>query len=50
MKAQSLLRKSCIGSLCSVEVKLKTELDIQSISIVSEFPDVFPDEQPGIPP
>ena len=50
MKAQSLLKKDCIGNLCSVKVKPKIEFDIQSIPLVSEFLDVFADDLSSRPP
>nr|GFB71414.1 putative reverse transcriptase domain-containing protein [Tanacetum cinerariifolium] len=50
LQARTLLSHGCKGFLATIH---DTTLDIPSIHdqpIVSEFPDVFPDELPGIPP
>ncbi|KAL5540899.1 hypothetical protein UlMin_043291 [Ulmus minor] len=51
MRAQKLLSSGCQGYLATVvdtthEEKLKPE----KIAVVREFPDVFPEDLPGIPP
>ncbi|WMV54696.1 hypothetical protein MTR67_048081 [Solanum verrucosum] len=50
LKARKLVSKGCIYYLVrvndfSVEIPL-----IQSVPIVREFPEVFPDDLPGVPP
>ncbi|KAJ8899876.1 hypothetical protein K2173_019579 [Erythroxylum novogranatense] len=52
MQAQKLLRKGCEAYLAFV---LETQKDgakekLLEIPVVNEFPDVFPEELPGIPP
>ena len=50
MKASKLLRQWCIGYLCyATEVK-EEEVKIENISVVCEFPNVFPKELSGLPP
>nr|GFD42930.1 putative reverse transcriptase domain-containing protein [Tanacetum cinerariifolium] len=50
LQARTLLSHGCKGFLATI---YDTTLEVPSIHdqpIVSEFPDVFPDELPGIPP
>nr|GFB27797.1 putative reverse transcriptase domain, aspartic peptidase domain protein [Tanacetum cinerariifolium] len=50
LQARTLLSHGCEGFLATIH---DTTLDVPSIHdqpIVSEFPDVFPNELPGIPP
>nr|GFD07483.1 putative reverse transcriptase domain-containing protein [Tanacetum cinerariifolium] len=50
LQARTLLSHGCEGFLATIH---DTTLEVPSIHdqpIVSEFPDVFPDELPGIPP
>ena len=50
MKACKMLRKECVGYWCyALEVK-DDEVRVGDIPIVCEFPDVFPEELPGLPP
>ncbi|XP_074342647.1 uncharacterized protein LOC141680277 [Apium graveolens] len=50
IQAKRLLRQGCEGYLAHVIDRSKKTPNIRSIPIVSEFPDVFPDELPGLPP
>uniref|UniRef100_A0A2N9HRA9 RNA-directed DNA polymerase n=1 Tax=Fagus sylvatica TaxID=28930 RepID=A0A2N9HRA9_FAGSY len=50
LRANRLLRKGCRGFLASVVDLQKKELEIKDIPIVREFPDVFPEDLPGLPP
>ncbi|XP_074355820.1 uncharacterized protein LOC141695476 [Apium graveolens] len=50
IQAKRLLRQGCEGYLAHVIDRSKETPNIGSIPIVSEFPDVFPDELPGLPP
>ncbi|XP_074336895.1 uncharacterized protein LOC141674067 [Apium graveolens] len=50
IQAKRLLRQGCEGYLAHVIDRTKETPNIKSIPIVSEFPDVFPDELPGLPP
>jgi len=50
MKACKMLRKGCVGYWCyALEVK-EEEVRVENIPVVCEFPDVFPEELPGLPP
>lgn len=50
MKARTLIAHGCHGFLASVKDTSLESPRIESIPIVRDFPDVFPDELPGIPP
>ncbi|KAL9236197.1 hypothetical protein vseg_010898 [Gypsophila vaccaria] len=49
MQLQKLERKGHQVYLCSIN-EVKDELRIEDIPVVQEYPDVFPDELPGLPP
>jgi len=50
MKAGRMLRKGCVGYWCyALEVK-EEEVRVEDIPVVCEFPNVFPEELPGLPP
>nr|GFD35846.1 putative reverse transcriptase domain-containing protein [Tanacetum cinerariifolium] len=50
LRARTLLYHGCEGFLATI-LDMTSELPtIHDKQIVSEFPDVFPDELPGIPP
>ena len=51
IKARKLLEKGCMGYLANImdtreELKVKPE----EVLVVNEFPDVFPEDLPGLPP
>lgn len=50
MKAYESLAKGCVGYLASVITSTSPELGIHDISVVCEYPDVFPDDLPDVPP
>ena len=50
IKAQKLLRKECQAFLAHVINEKQEVKDLASIPGVCNFPDVFPEELPGIPP
>ncbi|KAD6453180.1 hypothetical protein E3N88_07885 [Mikania micrantha] len=50
MKAHKYLKKECQAFLAHVKVKDQEEKKIEDIPIVRDFPDVFPNELPGLPP
>ncbi|XP_071689136.1 uncharacterized protein [Rutidosis leptorrhynchoides] len=50
MKAKKSLFKGCESFLAYVVDGKKEKKAIADISVVSEFPEVFPDELPGLPP
>ena len=50
IKAQKLLRKECQEFLAHVMNEKQEVKDLESIPKVYNFPDVFPEELPGIPP
>jgi len=50
MKARKLLGRGCEGFLCNV-VKIEgAKSSLKDIPVVREFPDVFPEEIPGMLP
>ena len=49
LRAKCLLRKGCQGYLAHVVDTRKEVLKFDDIPIVREFPDVFPEDLPGIP-
>ncbi|KAL8098172.1 hypothetical protein AgCh_031079 [Apium graveolens] len=50
VQAKKLLRKGCESFLDYVIYSERESLSMEDIPIVNEFPDVFPDELPGLPP
>ncbi|KAL8110718.1 hypothetical protein AgCh_026455 [Apium graveolens] len=50
LQTKKLLRQGCEAYLAHVVDMEKEVLDLDKIPIVREFPDVFPDELPGLPP
>ncbi|VVA36124.1 PREDICTED: reverse mRNAase, partial [Prunus dulcis] len=50
MTARRLLRKGCSGYLAHVIDTRNQELKLEDIPVVRAFPDVFPDDLPGLPP
>ena len=50
MKAVKFMRKGCVAFLTSVVVNNVESKRLEDISVVEEYPDVFPDELPGLPP
>ncbi|KAJ9544937.1 hypothetical protein OSB04_024644 [Centaurea solstitialis] len=50
MKMRSHLRKECVAFMAHVVDKKAKEKQIQDIPVVREFPEVFPEELPGLPP
>ena len=50
IKATKLLRQGCQGFLASVLDTTRTDIKIETIPVVNEFPDVFPEDLPGLPP
>ena len=50
MQAQRLLRKGCEAFLALVLDCKRGQVDVEKIPIVKEFPDMFLEELPGIPP
>ncbi|XP_077234212.1 uncharacterized protein LOC143876395 [Tasmannia lanceolata] len=49
-KASRLLRKGCEGFLASISEVSQEALRLEDITIVRDFPDVFPEDLPGLPP
>ncbi|RVX05086.1 RNA-directed DNA polymerase-like [Vitis vinifera] len=49
LRASSLLKKGCQGFLASV-VSNESDLKLEDIPIVREYPDVFPEDLSGLPP
>ncbi|RVW37560.1 hypothetical protein CK203_073903 [Vitis vinifera] len=49
LRASSLLRKGCQGFLAYV-VNEENDLKLEDIPIVRDYPDVFPEDLPGLPP
>ncbi|GKA16240.1 putative reverse transcriptase domain-containing protein [Tanacetum coccineum] len=50
MKARTLISHGCQGFLASVMDTSLESPNIENLSVVREFTDVFPDELPGLPP
>ena len=50
LKACALLSHSCKGFLASIKDTSLDTPSLDSIPVVCDFPDVFPDELPGMPP
>src|ERR1044071_6360698 len=51
LKAQKCIRKGCPAILANISgTRAGTETKIEDIPVVREFPDVFPEELPGLPP
>ncbi|KAJ9566947.1 hypothetical protein OSB04_002913 [Centaurea solstitialis] len=50
MKMRSHLRKECVAFLAHVVDKEVKEKRIQDLPVVRDFPEVFPEELPGLPP
>nr|GFD08350.1 putative reverse transcriptase domain, aspartic peptidase domain protein [Tanacetum cinerariifolium] len=50
LQARTLLSHGCEGFLATIHDTTSVVPSIHDQAIASEFPDVFPDELPGIPP
>ncbi|BBN69306.1 transposable element gene [Prunus dulcis] len=50
LMATRLLRKGCSGYLAHIVDSRTQELKLEDIPVVRDFPDVFPDDLPGLPP
>ena len=50
IQAQKFLRKECHAFLAHVVDVSQETKDIQNIPVVRDFPDIFPEELPGLPP
>ncbi|XP_070015417.1 uncharacterized protein [Nicotiana sylvestris] len=50
LKAAKMIKNGCIYHLDRVTDVNAEALRLESVPVVNEFPDVFPDELPGIPP
>lgn len=50
MKAERLVRHGCEAYLAFVTTSTGNKVRLSEIPIVCEFPDVFPEELPGLPP
>jgi len=50
MTAGKLIRKGCHVFLAHVKETKKESVELANILIVREYPDVFPEELPGLPP
>ena len=50
MRAKRLLKKGCQGYLAHVVLNDNTPSNVKDVRVVKYFPDVFPDDLPGLPP
>ncbi|KAJ9535649.1 LOW QUALITY PROTEIN: hypothetical protein OSB04_un001198 [Centaurea solstitialis] len=50
MKARRCMTKGCESFLAYVLDVKKEKLSVRDVNVVKEFPDVFPDDLPGLPP
>ena len=49
LQAWRLMRKGCKTFLALILDSKRGQVNVETISVVREFPDVFPEELPGIP-
>ena len=49
MQTKRLMRKGCETFLALILDSKRGQVDVEKISVVKEFPDVFPEELPSIP-
>ena len=49
MQARRLMRKGCETFLALILDSKRGQVDVEKIPVVREFPDVFPEELPGMP-
>ena len=49
IKATKLMRQGCQEFLASFLDTTRTDIKIETIPVVNEFPDVFPEDLPGLP-
>ena len=50
MKARRFLRKGCEAFLALILDPKREQVNLENIPVIREFPDVFPEELPGVPP
>ena len=50
VRAKRLLKKGCQGYLAHVVLNDNTPSNVEDVRVVRHFPDVFPDDLPGLPP
>ncbi|XP_074337107.1 uncharacterized protein LOC141674285 [Apium graveolens] len=50
LQARRMLRQGCLAYLTHVIDTLKSTPRLEEIPVVKEFEDVFPEDQPGLPP
>ena len=50
MQARRFLRKGCETFLALVLDSKRGQVNLEDILVIKEFPDVFPEELPGLPP
>ena len=50
MQVRSFLRKGCEAFLALVLDSKRGQVNLENISVIKEFLDVFPEELPGFPP
>ncbi|XP_075499238.1 uncharacterized protein LOC142537622 [Primulina tabacum] len=51
LQANKLLHNGCMGFLASVvDVQKESNLQLQGTDVVQDYPDVFADDMPGLPP
>ena len=50
MKARCFLRKGCEAFLALILDSKREQVNLENIPMIREFPDVFPEELPRVPP
>ena len=50
ISARCLLQKGCKGYLAHIVDTRSSEVGFEDVPVVRDFPDVFPDDLPGLPP
>ncbi|KAI3713011.1 hypothetical protein L1987_71581 [Smallanthus sonchifolius] len=48
--AQKYLRKKCVAFLAHIVERKVKDKDLQDILVIKDFPEVFPEDLPGLPP
>ena len=50
MEARRFLRKCCEAFLALILDSKREHVNLKNIPVIGNFPDVFPEELPGVPP
>ena len=50
IEAKKLIKEDCQAYLISVQEEKKTTPRLEEVPVVREYPEIFPEELPGLPP